>query len=243
MGRKRVRVASLSVGRVTACFRIGSPPFQSKPRNLDSIEAAQKTQFLSNSREDPNEFSAAGSPEDPDRQVKDHGVPAEVGNKIMVVVDSSLEAQGALEWALSHTVQGHDGITLLHVSKLSKQGSKGKGSLMAHELLYSMKNMCQMKRPGVQVEVTLLEGREKGPIIVEEARQQRVSLLVIGQGKQSSMLWSLMKRWAGNRNSGGVAEYCIQNASCMAIAVRRKSRKLGGYLITTKRHKNFWLLA
>lgn len=28
-------------------------------------------------------------------------------------------------------------------------GSKGKGSLMVHELLYSMKNMCQMKRPEV----------------------------------------------------------------------------------------------
>lgn len=93
------------------------------------------------------------------------------------------------------------------------------------------------------MEIALVEGREKGPIIVEEARQQKVSLLVIGQGRQSSMLWSLMKRWTGKRNRGGVAEYCIQNASCMTIAVRRKSRKLGGYLITTKRHKNFWLLA
>ncbi|XP_023526546.1 uncharacterized protein LOC111790014 [Cucurbita pepo subsp. pepo] len=42
---------------------------------------------------------------------------------------------------------------------------------------------------------------------------------------------------------GGAVEYCIQNASCMAIAVRRKSKKLGGYLITTKRQKDFWLLA
>lgn len=38
------------------------------------------------------------------------------GNKIMVVVDSSLEAKGALEWALSHTAQTHDTILLLHLA-------------------------------------------------------------------------------------------------------------------------------
>jgi nucleotide-binding universal stress UspA family protein len=95
----------------------------------------------------------------------------------------------------------------------------------------------------VKVDVALVEGQEKGPIIAEEAKSQRVSLLVIGQRKQSSSLWCLLKRCAGNKDGGGVADYCIQNASCMTIAVRRKSRKLGGYLITTKRHKNFWLLA
>lgn len=93
------------------------------------------------------------------------------------------------------------------------------------------------------MDVALVEGQEKGPIIAEEAKRQRVSLLVVGQRKQSSMLWCLLKRCAGQKTHGGVAEFCIQNASCMTIAVRRKSRKLGGYLITTKRHKNFWLLA
>lgn len=40
------------------------------------------------------------------------------GNRVMVVVDSSLEAKGALEWALSHTVQSQDDtIVLLSVSK------------------------------------------------------------------------------------------------------------------------------
>jgi len=49
--------------------------------------------------------------------------------------------------------------------------------------------------------------------------------------------------WAGNRMDGGVVDYCVQNAKCMAVAVRRKSRRGGGYLITTRRHKDFWLLA
>lgn len=94
------------------------------------------------------------------------------------------------------------------------------------------------------MEVALLEGKEKGPIIVEEAKRQRVSLLVLGQKRKRSMWWQLIKRWTRSRSSGEVTvEYCIQNAACMSIAVRRKSKKLGGYLITTKLHKNFWLLA
>lgn len=87
--------------------------------------------------------------------------------------------------------------------------------------------------------------KDKGPAIVEEAKKQRVSLLVLGQ-KKRSITWRLMMVWAGNKIAvagGGVVEYCIQNAGCMAIAVRRNSKKVGGYLITTKRQKEFWLLA
>ncbi|KAJ6987849.1 hypothetical protein NC653_020942 [Populus alba x Populus x berolinensis] len=94
----------------------------------------------------------------------------------------------------------------------------------------------------IQIEIAVVEGKEKGPVIVEEAKKQEVALLVLGQ-KKRSMTWRLIMMWASNRATGGVVEYCIQNADCMAIAVRRKSQKHGGYLITTKRHKDFWLLA
>lgn len=91
--------------------------------------------------------------------------------------------------------------------------------------------------------MAVAEGKEKGRVIVEEAKKQGVGLLVIGQKKRSTT-WRLLMMWAGHSKVGcGVVEYCIQNASCMAIAVRRKSKKSGGYLITTKRHKDFWLLA
>ena len=100
----------------------------------------------------------------------------------------------------------------------------------------------------MEIEVAVVEGKEKGPVIVEEARKQGASLLVLGQKKKRSTTWRLLMVWAGHRwggggDGGGTVEYCIQNASCMAIAVRRKSKKLGGYLITTKRQKDFWLLA
>ncbi|XP_019180615.1 PREDICTED: universal stress protein PHOS32 [Ipomoea nil] len=175
------------------------------------------------------------------------------GRKIMILVDSSLEAKNALQWALTHTVQSQDVVVLLYVTKRSKPSSKqgqehsNEISPRISEFLSSMKNTCKLKRPEVEVEVAIAEGKEKGPAIVEEARRQGVALLVLGQKKRSTT-WRLVMMWAGNRvaagvGGGGVVEYCIQNATCMAIAVRRKSKKLGGYLITTKRQKDFWLLA
>ncbi|XP_052179848.1 uncharacterized protein LOC127793102 [Diospyros lotus] len=167
-------------------------------------------------------------------------------NRVMVVADSSHKAKGALQWALSHAVQSQDTIVLLHVTtKPSKQCLPSRRNLnrkKAYQLLYSMREHCQRTVPGVHVEIAVVEGKEKGPTIVEEAKQQRLSLLVLGQRKRS-MVWRLRTVWMRKRKRIRDVEYCIQNSNCMTIAVRRKSRKCGGYLITTKSHKNFWLLA
>ncbi|CAN1138059.1 hypothetical protein LINPERPRIM_LOCUS23268 [Linum perenne] len=179
----------------------------------------------------------------------DDGFGSMKSNKVMVVVHSGGEAKGALELALSHTVQTHDSILLLYVANQSSS-STSEGGSQAYELLCSMKNLCQRKRPGVNVEVVIREGKNRGGVIVEEAKKQRVSLLVMGQRKRWVM-WRLIQRLKSRRIHGGggggesdaVVKYCIQNSSCLTIAVRRQGKKLGGYLITTKRHKNFWLLA
>ena len=106
--------------------------------------------------------------------------------------------------------------------------------------------LCQ-----VRVELSLAEGKDRGPAIVEAARKQGVSLLVVGQ-KKRSVTWRLLSMWmagvkgaAGGRGGNGAsaADYCVQHAACMALAVRRKSRRGGGYLITTRRQRDFWLLA
>ena len=101
----------------------------------------------------------------------------------------------------------------------------------------------------VCVELSLAEGgKDRGPAIVEAARKQGVSLLVVGQ-KKRSVTWRLLSMWiAGVKGGGGggytsAADYCVQHAACMALAVRRKSRRGGGYLITTRRQRDFWLLA
>ncbi|CAN1839990.1 hypothetical protein LINPERHAP1_LOCUS35927 [Linum perenne] len=175
----------------------------------------------------------------------DDGFGSMKSNKVMVVVDSGGEAKGALELALSHTVQTHDSILLLYVRRpnSTQQASTSEGGNQAYELLCSMKNLCQRKRPGVNVDVVIREGKNRGGVIVEEAKKQRVSLLVLGQRKRWVM-WRLIQRLKSRRiHGGGGGGYCIQNSSCLTIAVRRQGKKLGGYLITTKRHKNFWLLA
>lgn len=104
--------------------------------------------------------------------------------------------------------------------------------------------------PQIKVEVLVVEGRERGPAIVEAARKQMASLLVLGQKQKRSLAWSCIAVLWSNRGSDGIkpsggdgqVDYCIKNASCMTLAVRRKSKR-GGYLITTKHHKDFWLLA
>ena len=142
-------------------------------------------------------------------------------------------------------------LTLLHAVIAGREGGE-RVKMKRQKLVEEMKKMCQMKRGGVCVRVVEVEGEEEGKAIVEEAEQQRVSLLVIGKRKKRSLWRGLVRRLWGRKKRekekgattcNGVADYCIHNASCMTIAVRRKNKKLGGYLITTKRHKNFWLLA
>ncbi|CAH8380962.1 unnamed protein product [Eruca vesicaria subsp. sativa] len=172
----------------------------------------------------------------------------EGSNRVMVVVDKALASTGALEWAITHTLQPQDTLFLLYFAQPFTKGKRKnrKREVKTDELVHTLKKLCQTKRPGIEVEIRRLEGKdkEKGAKIVEESKKQQVSLLVVGQEKKPPV-WRLLKRWAWKRRRGhaGVLKYCLENASCMTIAVKPKKRKHGGYLITTKRHKNFWLLA
>ncbi|KAI4357991.1 hypothetical protein L6164_001902 [Bauhinia variegata] len=234
MGKRGTRLPGFCLNRIRPHARVRSPTIQSK-LDSDAAKTDQKIEDSGNACEKKSEDGAKPG--------------TVIGRKIMIVVDSSLEAKGALQWALSHTVQNQDMVILLHVIKPSKQATDDEESSKeivaprAYELVSSFKNMCHVKRPEVQIEISVVEAKEKGPKIVEEARKQGVALLVLGQKKQKSTTWRLLMMWAGHRVNGGVVEHCIQNAHCMAIAVRRKSKKIGGYMITTKRHKDFWLLA
>ncbi|GAU34410.1 hypothetical protein TSUD_217500 [Trifolium subterraneum] len=235
MGKRGTRLPGFCLNRIRPHARVRSPTIKAKN---DKSEDAKIDEKIVNSS-----FSVCEEKLD-DGGVKQGSV---ISRKIMIVIDSSFEAKGALQWALTHTVQNHDTIVLLHVMKSSKQATDDEASSKetdprAYELASSFKNICNTKMPEVQIEIAVTEGKEKGPKIVEEAKKQGVALLVLGQKKRSTT-WRLLMMWAGNRVTGGVVEYCIQNAHCMAIAVRRKSNKTGGYMITTKRHKDFWLLA
>ncbi|KAE8665873.1 Endoplasmic reticulum-adenine nucleotide transporter 1 [Hibiscus syriacus] len=187
------------------------------------------------------QFLGGGGGKEEDKLINNEG-----GNKVMVVVGSSLEARGALDWAMGIVLR-HSRLSRFHSSSSCNQSQKNrKRNARINELLHTMKNICQTKMPGVEVEVAKVEGKEKGPAIVEAAKQRKVSVLVLGQRKRS-LIWRLIRRrWGVKRGgSNGVVDYCIENDSswCMTVAVRRKSNQLGGYLITPKLHKNFRLLA
>ncbi|MED6158892.1 hypothetical protein PIB30_037267 [Stylosanthes scabra] len=241
MGKRGTRLPGFCLNRIRPHVRTRSPPIQQAKKN-DNTSAAKS------GNQDNKSENSSGDCEEVQKEAAKAG--AVIGRKIMIVVDSSLEAKGAVQWALTHTVQNQDKIILLHVIKPSnKQGNEVGSSKeigpRAYELAASFKNMCNVKRPElvqVETEIAVVEGKEKGVKIVEEAKKEGVGLLVLGQKKRSTT-WRLVMMWAGQRVNGGVVDYCIQNAHCMAIAVRRKSSKIGGYMITTKRHKDFWLLA
>ncbi|KAL1356055.1 hypothetical protein HN51_008036 [Arachis hypogaea] len=238
MGKRGTRLPGFCLNRIRPHARMRSPPIIQEAKKND--DSTTKT----GDQNTKNENSSGSCEETPKEEAKAGVV---IGRKIMIVVDSSLEAKGAVQWALTHTVQNQDKIILLHVIKPSnKQATEVESSKerapRAYELACSFKSMCNVKRPEVETEIAVVEGKEKGAKIVEEAKKEGVGLLVLGQKKRSTT-WRLVMMWAGQRVNGGVVDYCIQNAHCMAIAVRRKSSKIGGYMITTKRHKDFWLLA
>ncbi|KAL8229044.1 hypothetical protein R6Q57_013944 [Mikania cordata] len=230
------KMPSFCLAKIRPHVRVRSPTIQLR----DCVDDDQKSKAS-------NEF-------DNEKESKPEGVTKVephvkvVARKVMIVADSSVEAKNALQWALTHTVQSHDVLVLLYVKKVtSKQGNElnKEKPMKVPGFICSMKNTCQMKYPELQVEISIIEGKDKGITIVEEAKKQEVTILVLGQKKQP-ITWRLLLTWAG-KTSGGyggrVVDYCVQNASCMALAVRRKSKRGGGYLITTKRQKDFWLLA
>ncbi|KAA3453316.1 universal stress protein PHOS32 [Gossypium australe] len=175
MGRTGARLPGFCLNRIRPHVRVKPPPILAKP-NQDSSKTDQKDEISGKVGED--------------RSRNGEKTGFLIGRKIMIVVDSSIEAKGALQWALSHTVQCHDTLVLLHVTKPSKQvpntnedHDKNRAP-RASEPVSSLKNMCKQKRPEVEVEVAVVEGKEKGPTIVEEAKKQGVALLVLGQKKE-----------------------------------------------------------
>lgn len=104
--------AGFCMSRRTVAHVCARSPIQPYKKSGSLIQADEKTEFSSKNSAEMSFNSGGSKPE------------SECGNnRVMVVVDQSLEAKGALQWALSHTVQSQDTVILLHVTKPSKQGS------------------------------------------------------------------------------------------------------------------------
>ncbi|CAN6485823.1 unnamed protein product [Victoria cruziana] len=188
--------------------------------------------------------------------------------KVMVVADPTRESMGALEWALSHALLDKDQLILLHVtpsvtrrssfSSLLKwppsnspaiggaEGGGGGGGISCvggggeKDFLEAMKAACESKLPKsrVGVEMVGMELEGKGPTILSQTRAFAVDLLIIGQRRPTFLAYKL----SGSHRPVDAAEYCIENSKCLCVGVQKKGQNTG-YLLNTKKHKNFWHLA
>ena len=104
MGKISTRLPNFCLNRIRPLVRVRSPTIQSKLQS-NSSKNDQKNEKNSGTGEEKT-----GDGEKPSLVIS---------RKIMIVVDSSLEAKGSRQWALSHTVQNQDKLILLHVTKAS----------------------------------------------------------------------------------------------------------------------------
>lgn len=172
--------------------------------------------------------------------------------RVIVAVNGSREAKHALLWALSHVVNAFDTVTLLNVidnqnnpnfmcidgfsDVIDHSQTKRLVNAKEYELVTSFKRLCKAHRPEVNVEILVTQG-ERATTIVRLTKKLEASLLVLGQTRPS-----LLERIFG-RKKGGLVQYCIDNADCLTLAVRKQSKRIGGYVINSRKQRNFWLLA
>jgi hypothetical protein len=105
MVRPRFKLHNLCIGHVTTP-RVRACSTSSSSSASFGSKFANRTEFSSNGVQDNK--------------------GDESGNKVMVVVDSSFEAKGALDWALSHTIQKQDTVVLVHVARPLREGENKK---------------------------------------------------------------------------------------------------------------------
>ncbi|KAL2463501.1 Ca2+ sensor (EF-Hand superfamily) [Forsythia ovata] len=190
--------------------------------------------------------------------------------KVMVVVDPTRESAAALQYALSHAVLEKDTLILFHVEhtnawknpfgsffrkpSATSGGSGGTTSSSSFsssteagggvmDFLEAMKHACEIAHPNLKILVEkadLVDGKDKASIILAQTIAQRIDLLVIGQRRSLSNAILGPKR--GSLRGLDTAEYLIENSKCTCVAVQKKGQN-AGYLLNTKTHRNFWLLA
>ncbi|XP_042059045.1 uncharacterized protein LOC121803446 [Salvia splendens] len=121
----------------------------------------------------------------------------------------------------------------------------GNGSGGEADFLDGMKRACAAAKPTLKVAVEkaeVVEGKDKAAVIVSHSAASNVELLIIGR-KRNALSKSILAARRGLSFNGlmETAEYAIENSKCTCVSVQRKTN--GGYLLNSKTHKNFWLLA
>ncbi|KAE8718630.1 UDP-galactose transporter 1-like [Hibiscus syriacus] len=153
--------------------------------------------------------------------------------RVMIVVDESSHSKHAMIWALSHVANKADLLTLLHV--VPPLHSSSPSPYFAN----SLGSLCKACKPEVQVEALVIQG-PKLATVMSQVKKLEVSVLVLGQKRPAPFLNCIC---GGSSGGDDFVERCINSADCLTIGVKRQSRGVGGYLVSTRWQKDFWLLA
>ncbi|XP_055813777.1 uncharacterized protein LOC129883197 [Solanum dulcamara] len=126
----------------------------------------------------------------------------------------------------------------------SVKGCNGKGYM---DFLGTMKHACEVAQPKIKVctETVEMDGnaKEKASVILAKSASFGIDILVIGQRRSLSNVILRPRRSVSLRGLGlDMADYLIDNSKCTCVAVQKKGQT-AGYLLNTKTHRNFWLLA
>ncbi|KAL6641042.1 hypothetical protein ACP70R_019223 [Stipagrostis hirtigluma subsp. patula] len=125
-------------------------------------------------------------------------------------------------------------------------GSGAAGADAGGDFMEAMRAACSARYSrarvrGVRVEPAT-DGREaKAQTILAESQRRGFELLVIGLRRVSSFL-GLRSASGSSRGHDTTPEFLIEHSKCLCVSVQKKGQN-AGYLLNTKTHKNFWLLA
>ncbi|KAK4766053.1 hypothetical protein SAY87_007695 [Trapa incisa] len=210
------------------------------PRQLSLKESSKSTSKRwvggSSKRFNPSDLSCGCEQSLSDMEGFGNRPPSSMMRKrVMVVVDHTSRAKHAMIWALTHVANKGDLLTLLHVIP---PGTGPDSPLSSPYLANSLGSLCKSSKPEVEVEALVIQG-PKLATVTSQVKKLEISVLVMGQKKSSTLLSCL----CGTGGSDEFVEQCINGADCLTIGVRKQSKGMGGYLISTRWQKNFWLLA
>ncbi|GFQ02598.1 hypothetical protein PHJA_002403800 [Phtheirospermum japonicum] len=107
-----------------------------------------------------------------------------------------------------------------------------------------MKRMCSAAKPKLKVVVEraeMAEGRDKATLILAHSEASKVDLLILGQRRTILSTSILGPRRGLSLRGFDTVDYVVENSQCKCVAVQKKGQN--GYLLNSKLHKNFWLLA
>ncbi|KAL4271683.1 hypothetical protein GQ457_13G026380 [Hibiscus cannabinus] len=186
---------------------------------------------------------------------------------VMVVADPTPQSAAALQYALSHALVERDKLILFHIenpnswrntlSMLLRRPNHyavsapnfvpDGASNTETDFLDQMKRVCEVAQPkiDVRVEKTDMDGKDKATIILSKSKALGIDLIIIGQKRSLSSVILGYKRQNGSVKAAkpiDTADYLIENSQCTCVGVQKKGQN-GGYVINSKTHKNFWLLA